>query len=158
MPWKTMLTAALFTAAMVGLKLFDPGTIPQVWQMPLPKPPVIAVAPVKRLAVDHAGPPPSPAYANLSDPQHELDHFYAALDKRDAVVLHYGDSPTTADLPMPRDAAILRPRISLDIAPSSWICTGALDFSAEEPAGQKNGSKSLDRNARKSQNSISLRI
>jgi hypothetical protein len=38
---------------------------------------------------------------------------------------------------MPRDAAILRPRINLDISPSSWICAWALDFSAEEPAGLK---------------------
>lgn len=96
MPWKTMLTAMLFTAAMVVLKLFDPGTIPLVWQMPLPKPPVIPVAPVKRLALEHSA--TSPAFADLYDPRHELDPFYEALDKRDAVVLHYGDSPTTADL------------------------------------------------------------
>lgn len=96
MPWKTMLTAMLFTAAMVLLKLFDPGNIPLVWQMPLPPPPVIPVAPVKRLAIEHSE--TSPAYTNLYDPQHELDHFYASLDKHDTVVLHYGDSPTTADL------------------------------------------------------------
>ena len=36
---------------------------------------------------------------NLSDPAHVLDHFYAALLKGEGVhIIHYGDSPTTADL------------------------------------------------------------
>ncbi len=101
MPWKTILTAVLFTAAMVSLKVFDPHTIPLVWQMPLPKPPVIELPPVKHRVVIQgmeSEPPKSPAYSNLSDPKHELDHFYAALASGNAVVLHYGDSPTTADL------------------------------------------------------------
>ena len=100
MPWKTILTGLLFAAAMLISKLFDPQTIPQLWQMPLPKPPVLEVPPVKHLTMlkIEIEPLASPAYSNLSDPMHELDHFYAALDKRSAVVLHYGDSPTTADL------------------------------------------------------------
>jgi len=36
---------------------------------------------------------------NLSDPSHVLDHFYQALLKGEGVqIVHYGDSPTTADL------------------------------------------------------------
>jgi lysophospholipase L1-like esterase len=36
---------------------------------------------------------------NLVDPAHVLDHFYAALLKGEGVhIVHYGDSPTTADL------------------------------------------------------------
>jgi lysophospholipase L1-like esterase len=36
---------------------------------------------------------------NLSDPAHVLDHFYEALLRGQSVhILHYGDSPTTADL------------------------------------------------------------
>lgn len=36
---------------------------------------------------------------NLIDPTHVLDHFYAALLKGEGVhIIHYGDSPTTADL------------------------------------------------------------
>ena len=36
---------------------------------------------------------------NLSDPAHVLDHFYEALLKGEGVhIIHYGDSPTTADL------------------------------------------------------------
>jgi lysophospholipase L1-like esterase len=36
---------------------------------------------------------------NLFDPAHALDHFYEALLKGEGVhILHYGDSPTTADL------------------------------------------------------------
>src|ERR1700676_2528301 len=39
------------------------------------------------------------APTNLSDPAHVLDHFYAALLKGEGVhIIHYGDSPTTADL------------------------------------------------------------
>ena len=35
----------------------------------------------------------------LQDPRHEMDHFYRALARGETVhVLHYGDSPTTADL------------------------------------------------------------
>ena len=36
---------------------------------------------------------------SLMDPEHSLDHFYAALERGGVTrVLHYGDSPTTADL------------------------------------------------------------
>ena len=36
---------------------------------------------------------------NLFDPAHVLDHFYEALLKGENVhIIHYGDSPTTADL------------------------------------------------------------
>src|SRR4051812_35858624 len=36
---------------------------------------------------------------NLLDPAHVLDHFYQALLKGENVhIIHYGDSPTTADL------------------------------------------------------------
>jgi lysophospholipase L1-like esterase len=98
MPWKTILTGVLFTAAMLALKVFDPQTIPEVWQMPVPKPPVFELPPVKRMAIPGSAEEKSPAYSNLSDPEHELDRFYAALSTGSAVVLHYGDSPTTADL------------------------------------------------------------
>src|SRR5690242_11697111 len=41
----------------------------------------------------------SKAPKNLSDPAHVLDHFYEALLKGENVhIIHYGDSPTTADL------------------------------------------------------------
>jgi lysophospholipase L1-like esterase len=44
---------------------------------------------------------------NLSDPAHVLDHFYAALLKGEGVhIIHYGDSPTTADL-ITADARVL---------------------------------------------------
>ena len=99
MPWKTILTAILFTAAMVSLKVFDPHTIPLVWQLPLPPPPVIQVPQLKHpIVAQGSESPKGSAYSNLSDPKHELDHFYAALSKGSAAVLHYGDSPTTADL------------------------------------------------------------
>lgn len=41
----------------------------------------------------------SKAPRNLFDPAHVLDHFYQALLKGEGVhIIHYGDSPTTADL------------------------------------------------------------
>jgi len=47
------------------------------------------------------------APTNLSDPAHVLDHFYAALLKGEgAYIVHYGDSPTTADL-ITADARLL---------------------------------------------------
>ena len=96
MPWKTILTVVTFTAAMLSLRTFDARTIPVVWQLPVPKPPAEPVAlPKHPLAIRIETFPASP---NLSDPTHELDHFYASLMKGVTVVLHYGDSPTTADL------------------------------------------------------------
>lgn len=99
MPWKTILTVALFTAAMLGLKVYDPQGIPLVWNLPL-KAPEIQTIPVNksfaaRIEIQAAGTVPD---SNLIDPTHQLDHFYAALAKGHAVAVHYGDSPTTADL------------------------------------------------------------
>ena len=49
----------------------------------------------------------SQAPKNLSDPAHVLDHFYEALLKGEGVhIIHYGDSPTTADL-ITADARVL---------------------------------------------------
>jgi hypothetical protein len=78
------------------LKIFDPRNIPAVWDLPVPatgaaEGPSIDELRAKRLEVM--------APHNLIDPKHELDHFYAALLKGEGVrVVHYGDSPTTADL------------------------------------------------------------
>lgn len=119
MPWKTILTVATFTAAMLCLRLRDPQlfdfqSVPLVWQMPVPKPPPIPVEQVKihrQIKIEVApgaeaaarqpldlGASTSDAYSFLFDPTHELDPFFTALNSGQAVVLHYGDSPTTADL------------------------------------------------------------
>ena len=95
MPWKTILTVVTFAAAVVCLRSFDVQTVPAVWQMPVPKPPQEPAIPLKTVSFpNRLGAPVS----NLSDPTHELDHFYSSLQKGVSVVLHYGDSPTTADL------------------------------------------------------------
>jgi lysophospholipase L1-like esterase len=101
MPWKTILTVLTFTGVMLGFKIFDPHTIPTVWDMPVPKRPAVEVASVKMpvsIETSESAPSKVPPNPNLFDPTHELDHFYTALVKDNAVVLHYGDSPTTADL------------------------------------------------------------
>lgn len=62
---------------------------------PLPNPPRIKAAAVPRAE-------PSDAFANLIEPRGTLDTFYLALTRTEAKrgvtrVLHYGDSPVTAD-------------------------------------------------------------
>jgi lysophospholipase L1-like esterase len=57
--------------------------------VPLPAPPATAKTPAASVPV------PQP---NLAIPTGSLDHFFSALDESRVVrVLHYGDSPTTAD-------------------------------------------------------------
>jgi lysophospholipase L1-like esterase len=105
MPWKTILAVFTFVGLMLApqyapqlknLKTFDPHGIAAVWDMPIPKTaadagPDVAAIRARRLEVM--------APHNLIDPKHELDHFYEALLKGEGVrVIHYGDSPTTADL------------------------------------------------------------
>src|SRR5580698_10342456 len=111
MPWKTILTVVTFAALMLlpqvvpalhEVKAFDPQTIPLVWEMPVPKPPV-EPTPVLRHIIIVDQTPDQPAVGGVIDPMHEMDHFYAALDgslNKGGVtrVVHYGDSPTTADL------------------------------------------------------------
>jgi lysophospholipase L1-like esterase len=114
MPWKTILAIATFAGLMLlpqvapalrDFKTFDPQTIPLVWQMPVPKPPPEPVARV-RTAISihqHAGPAPStneePPVTSVADPTHQMDRFYTSLLKGGVTrVVHYGDSPTTADL------------------------------------------------------------
>ena len=94
MPWKTILTVLTFAVAVVCLRTFDLQTVPVVWEMPVPKPPQEPAIPLKAVSLPSRG----GASANLADPAHELDPFYASLQKGVTVVLHYGDSPTTADL------------------------------------------------------------
>lgn len=106
MPWKTILTIVTFgglvllpqvAPALRNFKSLEPESVKLVWDFPVPKqsdPERSAAAEeirAKRLEVL--------APQNLVDPKHELDHFYAALLKGGTTrVLHYGDSPTTADL------------------------------------------------------------
>src|SRR5579871_1401035 len=115
MPWKTTLTLVVFAAlvllpqvapALKNYKSLDPHDIPLVWDLPLPK---LAMFGNKSSSATGANGPgmddlrstrlTALAPKNLIDPTHELDHFYAALlAGKTTRVLHYGDSPTTADL------------------------------------------------------------
>ncbi|HEY4362611.1 MAG TPA: GDSL-type esterase/lipase family protein [Bryobacteraceae bacterium] len=105
MPWKTMLTIALFAGlvllpqvipALQNYKSLDLHNVPQVWDFPLPT----GIKRVEKMTEEvRAKRLQIIAPKNLVDPGHELDHFYAALLKgHGARVVHYGDSPTTADL------------------------------------------------------------
>lgn len=107
MPWKTMAAIAT-TAALLTLPLFvpklsafrtvDAASIAYVWELPLP--PLKALeSPSFELDSLRTGRAEMLASQILFDPDHELDHFYEALLKGGLVrVVHYGDSPTTADL------------------------------------------------------------
>jgi lysophospholipase L1-like esterase len=106
MPGKTVLTVVLFAAlilapqvipALQNYKSLDPHDIPFVWDFPVPK--IAKTVEDASLVETGTKRPQVAAPKNLLDPTHELDHFYAALLKGGSVrVLHYGDSPTTADL------------------------------------------------------------
>ena len=101
MPTKTTLTVLTFVALLIlpqvapALKNYesvDIDTIKKVFDLPVPKP----KAPPET-ANSKVIEPRAPSH--LVDPNHELDHFYAALLKGGPVhILHYGDSPTTGDL------------------------------------------------------------
>jgi lysophospholipase L1-like esterase len=104
-PWKTFLTIATLAGliqaipALRNLKTFDPKNIAMIWEMPVPRPAPEPVPVLRRRVVitQQPGEPADPK--SLVDPTHEMDHFYASLLKGGVTrVLHYGDSPTTADL------------------------------------------------------------
>jgi len=108
MPWKTILAVATFAGLMLipqavpplrNLKTFDPRTIALVWQMPVPKPPEEKLAAPRRAIVIRPRLAEEASPKSVLDPAHQMDHFYASLLKGGVTrVLHYGDSPTTADL------------------------------------------------------------
>ncbi len=89
--------------ALKNLRSLDPQRIPEVTQFPLrdgsgeassdplASPAVMEEQRTKRLVMA--------APKNLIDPAHVLDSFYASLlEGGTTTILHYGDSPTTADL------------------------------------------------------------
>jgi lysophospholipase L1-like esterase len=112
---------------------FDPGTVPMIPMMrhAEPEPP----APVR----------PAPKSPLLEDSGGALDHFYASLWRTEkggagAVtrVVHYGDSPTTADLITGDVRTILQQRYGsaghgfvLIAKPWAWYQHAGVDLSAE---------------------------
>ncbi|MEO8100847.1 MAG: GDSL-type esterase/lipase family protein [Acidobacteriota bacterium] len=106
LPVKTMLAVGTFAVlmllpnwvpALAQYRSVDPAKFSKVWELPLPPVPEVAGGPsMDSLRMARAE---ALAAQMLIDPKHELDHFYDALRKGGTVrVLHYGDSPTTADL------------------------------------------------------------
>ena len=115
-PYKTLLVLVTlagalalpsYVPAVAQVYHWDIASAKAVWDMPVKvaKPEVseAKVLVIEDLRAKPGMPPPEPVEAShLFDPQHELDHFYEALRARgphDMVrVVHFGDSPTTADL------------------------------------------------------------
>ena len=114
-PVKTMLAVgtavALFLAPLAldfvvpeltSLRTVDAASVAKVWDMPLPPLKDVEGASAFGVSMDNMRAARAEALATqtLIDPKGELDHFYEALlqDDRTVRVLHYGDSPTTADL------------------------------------------------------------
>lgn len=105
MPFKTGLAALTFIGLMLApqyvpalqkYKSFDTASIPHVVDLPVKIP---LDTPPEDMSPEAVGARLRiAAPKNLVDPAHELDHFYAALAKGSARILHYGDSPTTGDL------------------------------------------------------------
>ena len=85
-----------FVPALGGIKSFDWHSIPALWDMPVPELPSADDTAVDQARGEWLN---AQAPSNLQDPSHVLDPFYEALLRgQDVRVIHYGDSPTTADL------------------------------------------------------------
>jgi len=105
-PFKTALAIGVTVAALLAWRLrvdhgkgIAPGIFAEAFSLRWPARPA---PPVPRIPVNANLPTPSPL---LDDDSHALDPFFAALWKLEqrqspgiVTVLHYGDSPTTADL------------------------------------------------------------
>jgi lysophospholipase L1-like esterase len=111
-PIKTVFTVVMFVGlllvpqAIAPLKDFrslEPKSVGKLLDFPLPLPagepaadPLASPANIGEMRTKRLV---ATAPRNLFDPAHALDHFYEALLKGEGVhILHYGDSPTTADL------------------------------------------------------------
>jgi lysophospholipase L1-like esterase len=91
-----LLLAPLAVPQWAAYRFIEPDTIAQVWELPLPvdvTPPLPETEVFKAVRTEALKP------RALVDPQHNLDYFYEALHKGGMVrAVHFGDSPTTADL------------------------------------------------------------
>jgi len=106
-PWKPALAIAVMAAGLTAWHLWvdhgaglSPEVFKEAFQLRWPHPPAPPVPP-KQVANPGAVLPPAPNFVDDGD---ELDPFYASLRKLEeggqgmVTVLHYGDSPTTADM------------------------------------------------------------
>jgi hypothetical protein len=105
-PVKTMQAGGTFVVLMLlplavpelaSYKAVDAESVAKVWDMPLPAMTDSDGLPsLENLRADRAQ---ALASQILVDPKRQLDHFYDSLLRGGMVrVIHYGDSPTTADL------------------------------------------------------------
>lgn len=144
-PVKTMLAVVTFAALLAlppyvprlqRFAMFHPANVPAVWDMPVPEPPE---AHIKLLTLTEL----RRARNAATQPEHletsrELDHFYEALMGGGTIrVLHYGDSPTTADLITADARALLQKQFGdaghgfvLIARPWAWYNHRGLDMQA----------------------------
>ena len=106
LPVKTMLTAGTFVGLMLlplalpqlaAYRSVDGASVAKVWDLSLPALKELDGMP----SMDNLRAERAQALASqiLVDPKRQLDHFYDSLLRGGTVrVIHYGDSPTTADL------------------------------------------------------------
>lgn len=146
MPRKTLLAIATFVALLAALQLarvplFDWRTIPALLGI---EPGVEAPAPAAVLIPKApARPPAAPiAAAHVEDPHGALAPFFFALERTEAGgqdpvtrILHYGDSPTTADMITADARAALQKRygdgghgFTLPAKPWAWYDHRGLDI------------------------------
>ena len=109
-PTKTALTLATFAVMVMAPKAvptlanyqsLDEAKIRAVLDFPGRKQEIqiIPMNPIRANKTSTKGLSRAPKIGNLLDPTNELDAFYNALDQGGVThILHYGDSPTTADL------------------------------------------------------------
>ena len=94
-----LLCLPLLVPKLNAYRSVDAAEIAQVWDLPLPQLEALrdrSIASIDDLRADRLQ---MLASRILVDPKGQLDHFYGALLKGGVVrVVHYGDSPTTADL------------------------------------------------------------
>jgi lysophospholipase L1-like esterase len=112
-PLKMALTIVVLAAALLAWRTWrdhaagiDPGAIADTFTLRWPHPPAPVVPEKPKVNAGVKLPPPSPVF---TDAANELDPFFSALWKLEqskgsgaaggvVTILHYGDSPTTADL------------------------------------------------------------
>jgi len=120
-PVQTGLVIALVGAALAGARILTPAPMTSLVEFSPEKTPVtpFAIAPLKPvvLPIPSAGSAKSLPEPLLDDSKGTLDHFYRALAQTELKapgaitrIVHYGDSPTTADLITGDIRAILQGR------------------------------------------------
>ncbi|MGH9666098.1 MAG: GDSL-type esterase/lipase family protein [Bryobacteraceae bacterium] len=151
-PWKTALAILTFLGwvalpavapALKNYKTLDWTTVPSVLDFPLHK---SSRQPLQdeQARLRPEAEQPAPSSEGIVDPAHDMDYFYAALLRTErrqpgavTSILHYGDSPTTADLITADARSLLQQRFGnaghgfcLIAKPWAWYSHRGVEMSA----------------------------